>query len=107
MILTPEQQAEIGALCGQYGITQEMVAAKVRGRDGGRVDRSLVSKVWRGSASSRQVLYATYRVFVACGWKPAAPPSWLPPRKGSAAARAAAALAVIASWGFALSLLFG
>ena len=83
MILTPGQQADIARLREQYGITQEAVARQTRGRASTRqnkaaVDRSLVSKVWGGRASSSHVLRATCKVLLAAGWRPKTPPDWLP-----------------------------
>ena len=42
-----------------------------------KVDRSLVSKVWGGVATSSYVLLATWEAFRAAGWTPASEPSWL------------------------------
>ncbi len=81
MILTPAQQARVAALVTKYAVTQEDVArtlaGKGRSRSGRRVDRSLVSKIWRGHASSRFVMQATFEALLAKGWpKPVKPALW-------------------------------
>ncbi len=81
MILTPAQQIQVAKLVKRYALTQEIVARTLAGsgrsRSGRRVDRSLVSKIWSGRASSRFVMQATYEALLAEGWpKPVKPPRW-------------------------------